>query len=179
MLGGRMDKLKVIIMKYIYRSIIIFIIAVFGFLIFGALNFYNKYIFWYPDDYEREIYSVMLLNNTNDILNNTEILYGFGDDFKTYVVISDIKPHEYKKVNIPTNIQSPGSYNVYIKFHDDYNMNPISVGYFGTGTGDFEAINISGMSNEIKILPNDSRLYRKLFRWHLKNQKNTSGIISW
>lgn len=127
-----------------------------------------------PADYNRAMYSVVLFNNTSEEIHNISVLYQHGSNNTITEVesISSLLSGSYKKVNIPTDVQENGSYDVYVK----YNNQNVNAGYFGTNVGGFVVIefrNVNGILTAENISSNSVE-YKKLYRRHIKNQYETA-----
>lgn len=142
----------------------------------------DNYIVPCSKNYNRSVYSVVVLNDTDVVLDDIEVLYGDNDSehntVQKYCTIDCVESNQYKKVNIPTDdvgIEPP--YNVYISFPEKYGIDQMCIGYFGIDTGGFEIVKVSetvqGFYSE--VLSSKTNEYKKIYRWHRKNQNITSG----
>lgn len=148
-------------------------------VLFAAWHVYDNFIFIKPSDYDRSMYSVVLHNDTNETINNISVDYYRAPDEenKEFERISDLAGGEYRKINIPTDIQEYGSYNVEVSLDALNGGVSCAAGYFGTETGEFAVIEIAMENNvpTLTSLPQSTREYKPLYRRHLKNQPE----ISW
>ena len=134
------------------------------------------------NDYRRDVYSVIVFNNTDDDVFNISIFVG-GDsnsvESTTRIAsIEKISPNEYKKVNIDTSYPSPEwqiPYNVFVKMDNKPYMD--TAGYFGIKTGGNALFYANHTSNGVilqRIFEHDRR-YKSVYRKHLRNQ----NLMSW
>ena len=126
------------------------------------------------DDYDRAMYSVVIHNTTNTVINDVKVYYGSDHPdhytLQEFTQLNQINPGQYVKVNIPTKeFPMPPPYNVYLKYQQD---ELLCVGYTGLKTGGFETVEIVEMSgkNELKLLMTTDKKYKKILRRHHKNQ---------
>ena len=131
-------------------------------------------------NYNRSMYSIVVNNTTDISIDSLEV---FAGENRLFVQsIDDIKPKEYRKINIPTyesdfidSITPP--YNVYIRERNNINTE-ICVGYFGIRTGGVELVNIAYNDEKNIILEQENHLsqkYIRTLRLHRKNQ----NLLSW
>lgn len=163
------------VLKVFKKVILITVILVLIFIAFKVWWIYDNSIFIKPSDYIRAMYSIVLYNTTDDNITDISVFYQkAGDNYDTRIEfehVSNLSANSYKKVNIPTDIQENGSYNVYVKIGDQ----SIASGYFGTKVGGFSVIKVR-KENGTLILERvfeSTREYKKLYRRHLKNQFET------
>ncbi len=131
-------------------------------------------------NYNRSIYSVVVYNTTDIPIDRMEVVVGENRLF--FKSIDDIKPQEYRKVNILTEesnfidtIEPP--YNVYVREPNNINTE-ICIGYFGIRTGGVEVVNIVHNDEKNIILEKEnhsSRKYIRILRLHRKNQ----NLLNW
>lgn len=150
-------------------------ISILPILLIGILLwFYYNHVLIKSADYNRAMYSVVLFNNTNEDIHNISVLYQHGSNNTITVVenISSLLSESYKKVNIPTDVQENGSYNVYVK----YNNQTVNAGYFGTKVGGFAVIEFRNENGSLTAenIASNSDEYKRLYRRHIKNQYETA-----
>ena len=166
-------------MKIMKKTKIILLLAFLMILLLGA-TFYM--FITVSKDYNWEIYSVVVQNQTDEIINNISIFC--GQDIKkpntveNVGTINDLQPKEYRKVNIPTsNRLSKASvpYNVSVVL-EDFGIYE-AAGYFGLETGGLAVLTISENNGVVSLnrIHEHDRLYRKISRRNNKNQSE----ISW
>ena len=160
------------------KKIVFIIIFIFLFIILFGVYIYQKYVFVIPSNYDRSIYTVVLHNETDEELDNVSVSYvhaASNEPKVNFANISDLMANEYRKINIPTDYQEPGSYNVYVDVNTDNDKKTISAGYFGTNLGGFSVIEIKKENNTLILesLQKNTSKYNKIYRYHLKNQYET------
>lgn len=154
--------------KLIIIIIFILIIVLLG----GSITFI-------PSDYDRTIYSVIIHNNTKNEIDNISVVYGRSiedkDTLFEFCRINDLKPDEYRKVNIHTNTPSEKAqvpYNVFVTFkHGDYETFS-TAGYFGQGSGGISFLEFKNSENKLKLqrVYEHEWRYKKILRRHYKKQ---------
>lgn len=139
----------------------------------------NLFIF-IGKEFNRAVYSVVLHNDTDMVVENITISYGRNSEDPASVFevsqIVNLNPNEYRKVNISTTSpseQAKAPYNVWAKLVHKESIEEISAGYFGIETGGLAVINVQ-MENQKLVLQRvfqHERAYKKIYRRNLKNQK--------
>lgn len=132
------------------------------------------------NDYRRDVYSVIIFNNTDDVFNISIFVGGESNSVESTQIasIEKISPNEYKKVNIDTSAPSPEwqiPYNVFVKMDSKPYMD--TAGYFGIKTGGMALFYANHTSNGVilqRIFEHDRR-YKSVYRKHLRNQ----DLMSW
>ena len=148
-------------------------VAIITIIVIGLL--YREYKI--SANYNRAMYSVVLHNTTERMVNGIDIYYqlaGYSSCIE-FEHIDNLTDKSYRKVNIPTNIQPPGSYNVFVAIRTATGTMEVPAGYFGTGVGGFAVIEIKIKDEEIfmeRVFESESR-YKRLYRRHKKNQYET------
>lgn len=167
-MGDRLEKLikKTLIFTSCIVAIMLFFIAAFVYV-------YN--LFPAEKGYEHDIYAVVLHNDTEQLIENINILY--GDDsiehntVKMFKCIETLPVDAYCKVNIKTSdIGIDPPYNVYINL----NNQRICTGYFGIGTGGFAVIDIKFAADgelNLEQKKDNSFMYKYAFWKHRREQK--------
>lgn len=157
--------------KFIIIGLIIILVS------FGLWKYDNN-IFIKPSNYNPNIYSVVVFNDTQQELNDITISYqhaGNTDDAsKTkFMNISALVQKAYRKINIPTDIQTYGSYNVFVNINTISGNQEICVGYFGTNAGGYDIVKVLEKDGLIVLerVNQSSKEYKQLYRRHLKNQQ--------
>ena len=158
------------------KKIFLIILSVLIFIIFYI--FYELQYMVVSDDYDRAMYSVVIYNTTNTIINDMKVYYGSDhpDNYtlQEFTQLDQINSGQYVKVNIPTKeFPIPPPYNVYLN-HAGNEL--LCVGYTGLKTGGFEVVEIVEKSGniELKQLMTSDSLYKKLIKRHHKNQMETT-----
>lgn len=131
------------------------------------------------NDYSRAIYSVILHNCTKEYIDNIKISYGKDinnpDSVVIYQNVNNIKPNEYRKVNIPTTIPSPNAqipYNVWVSIENENGFTNYEAGYFGVETGGvalFEVIIKDDILKAKRVYPHEKK-FKKIYKRHKNNQ---------
>lgn len=133
------------------------------------------------EDFNRAVYSVVVYNQTDQVLNNISILCGRDiKDPETVAVvgeINDLQPKEFRKINISTSNppqQAAVPYNVSVVLNEFEIYE--AAGYFGIETGGLAVLSI--LENESTISLNriheSERLYKKINRRNNQNQNELS-----
>jgi len=153
------------------RKLIIYV----GFLFCLCITLYNyvSYNLYISKDYNRNVYTVILINKSDTRIENAEIWY--GDDNPNHYTLEKyetvcVDSGYLQKINIPTdNIIKPPPYNVYLKING---LEDTYMGYFGIETGGVGIAEISGENSKIscETLSESSKEYKKIYKWHRKNQ---------
>ncbi len=134
------------------------------------------------NDYRRDVYSIIVFNNTDDDVFNISIFVGedsnSAESTTRIASIEKISPNEYKKVNIDTSDPPPEwqtPYNVFVKMDNRTYMD--TAGYFGIKTGGMALFYANYTGNDVilqRIFEHDRR-YKSVYRKHLRNQ----DLMSW
>ncbi len=162
------------ILLIIWSIISIAIVFCIAFIIWWS---YDNFIFTKSPFYNHAMYSVVIYNETNQEVRNICVSYGEGDNIIEFTRIDMLTPQEHHKVNIPTNnLPIPPPYNVSISIETDNGTKVLKNGYFSTGTGGFDVavITMDGGDVVLDCLPDNSRMFKQLYRRHLKNQEEES-----
>lgn len=133
------------------------------------------------EDFNRAVYSVVVYNQTDQVLNNISILCGRDiKDLETVAVvgeINDLQPKEFRKINISTSNppqQADVPYNVSVVLNDFEIYE--AAGYFGMETGGLAVVSIfenEGVAS-LKRIYEHERLYKKVEKRHNRNQNELS-----
>lgn len=167
-------------MKKINTIILCCVLLLFAILI--IIGFYTN--IWLPTskDYDRTIYSVVIYNNTDKVINNVTISYGSenkSDSLYEFSRILYLQPKEYRKINIPTKEPSSKAkvpYNVWINFDNELNSKGIVAGYFGKNTGGLAYVKIISENNKLlfyRVFEHE-REYKQIERRHRRKQTELS-----
>lgn len=133
-------------------------------------------------NYRRDVYSVIVFNNTDTHISNISILVGKdANNVETITKVASIEkiaPGEYKKINIDTSNPSPElklPYNVFVKIDDKSAVE--TAGYFGINTGGMALLYVNDSSDGAvlqRVFEHDKR-YKRVYKKDLKNQE----LMSW
>lgn len=166
--------------KKIFMTII-FIISIL--VVINLWWVYDNTLFFKGKNYDRSVYTVVIHNNTNEVIEDITVSYGrdYAESSSIYEFsqINDLKPKEFRKINIPTvspNESASVPYNVWITVPKGNDFITRCVGYFGIKTGGFEVIMIKNENNELLLeyIPKKERIYKQLYRRDIKNQQELS-----
>ena len=138
---------------------------------------YDNFLFAASPSYNNAMYSVVIYNETDQVVRNVSVSYGEGENIVEFTKIPTLEPQQHRKVNIPTNdLPIPAPYNVSIRIETDAGTEVLKNGYFGTGTGGFDVavITMSDGTVVLDCLPDEDKMFKKLYRRHLKNQEEES-----
>lgn len=134
------------------------------------------------NNYRRDVYSVIVFNNTDTNVSNISILVGKdANDVETITEVANIEkiaPNEYRKINIDTSNPSPElklPYNVFVKLNGKSIIE--TAGYFGIKTGGMALIYVNDSSDGAvlqRVFEHDKR-YKRVYKKDLKNQE----LMSW
>ncbi len=151
-------------------------------LILSCIIYMHCSINFSLQNFNRAIYSVVIHNNTNMILDDIQVFYGSDINNKHSVVlfesISNIKPDEYRKINIPTD--SPDAqppYNVWLCVQIADATQTYAAGYFGEDTGGLAVFKVT-TDNDVL---NFQRIYQheKIYKYIYKRNKKNQQELSW
>ena len=155
------------------------IVVIIGFVMICIWLF--NYGFVKPEDFNNAVYTVVIYNDTGYELDSIMISYQHdpNDPKIEYTRINNISRNEYRKINIPTNIEEIGTYgsfNVFVNIETIFGNQEVATGYFGTGTGGFSVEKISKENGMLVIesVSPDNLMYKHLYWRHIRNQYETS-----
>lgn len=159
------------------KKIILFMV----FLIFSACVYVIYNFPPYGKDYDKEVYSVVIYNQTDRVFNNISIVCGrdvkIPETVEVVGKVNDLHPKEYRKINISTSKPPQRAeipYNVSVVL-EDFGIYE-AAGYFGIETGGLAMLSI--VEDEDTILLNrvykHEHLFKKVERRHNQNQNELS-----
>lgn len=141
---------------------------------------WDNYLYVFTARFDRAVYSVVVYNNTDTIIDNISVSYGRDSSMVSSIVNAEtvigLLPKTYQKINIHTSEPSPNAqspYNVWVKLTHGETTKEESAGYFGIGTGGLAVIYVSVEDGELCLqrVFEHEREYKKIKKRNSKNQE--------
>lgn len=132
-------------------------------------------------NFNRSVYSVVIHNQTDMVLDSIFILCGsdikIPETVEKVGEINGLQPKEYRKVNILTSNSPPKAhvpYNVHVVLNE-FGIYEVA-GYFGIETGGLAVLSISEKDGSILLnrVYEHEHLYKKIDRRNKRNQNELS-----
>lgn len=139
----------------------------------------------YINDYTRNNYSVLVINNSSKIINKADLtVFDPQNNSDVEIIVSnDIQSGEYRKISVNINNEhlkeiAGSSYNVNIKFTVDGSNYNVPAGYFTSAWGGFIVLEVMENKNselEFVYKSNEKdKNYKKMLKRHYYNPYETS-----